>query len=58
VFRYWYRNIVTIFIPFFALLILNAKIITVLAQCERENVEFSLTKASAKQIKRKVGKKE
>uniref|UniRef100_A0A914KP21 G_PROTEIN_RECEP_F1_2 domain-containing protein n=2 Tax=Meloidogyne incognita TaxID=6306 RepID=A0A914KP21_MELIC len=55
-FRFYYRNFVTIFFPFFALLFLNFKIIHVLARYEKENYQFQLlnsSTATAKQIKRK-----
>uniref|UniRef100_A0A183C1E6 G_PROTEIN_RECEP_F1_2 domain-containing protein n=1 Tax=Globodera pallida TaxID=36090 RepID=A0A183C1E6_GLOPA len=54
--RFYYRNFVTIFFPFFALLILNAKIISVLAKVEKENYKFQMMHSStttAKQMKRK-----
>ena len=55
-FRFYYRNFVTIFFPFFALLFLNFKIIHVLAKFEKDNYQFQLLNsatATAKQIKRK-----
>ncbi|KAL3097165.1 hypothetical protein niasHT_030160 [Heterodera trifolii] len=54
--RFYYRNFVTIFFPFFALLILNAKIISVFAKVEKENYKFQMlhsSTATAKQMKRK-----